>query len=62
MIHEIISKQYQKYPSNAILKNANVLAKVNKSPWENLLNTPPHDTYIIPIHARKTNLADINHK
>ena len=30
-IHDVIPTKYQKYPSNKILKHANVLAKVNKS-------------------------------
>ena len=29
-IHDIIQTKYKKYPSNTILKYANVLAKVNK--------------------------------
>ena len=29
-IHDVIPTKYQKYPSNTILKYANVLAKVNK--------------------------------
>ena len=32
MIHAVILIKYQKYPSTAILKHENVLAKVNKSP------------------------------
>ena len=31
-IHEVIPKKYQKYLSNKILKNANILDKVNKLP------------------------------
>ena len=32
MIHDVILTKYQKYTLNTILKHANVLAKVNKSP------------------------------
>ena len=32
-IHDVIPTKYQKYPSNTILKYANVLAKVNKLTW-----------------------------
>ena len=32
MIHSVILTKYQKYPSTTILKNANILAKINKSP------------------------------
>ena len=32
MIHDVILTKYQKCPSSTILKHANVLAKLNKSP------------------------------
>ena len=32
MIHSVIPKKYQKYPSTTILKHMNVLDKVNKIP------------------------------
>ena len=31
-IHDFIPEKYQKYPSNTIIKHANVLDKVNKWP------------------------------
>ena len=61
-IHDIISTKYQKYPSNKILKHANILAKVNKSPKGGLLNTSSHDAYSIPIHVRTMTLSDISHE
>ena len=33
--------KYQKYPSTTILKHANVLAKVNKLTYKNLLDMTP---------------------
>ena len=42
-IHEAIPTKYHKYPSNTILKHANVLAKWNKLPWGGLLNVPSHE-------------------
>ena len=32
MIHDVIPTKYQKHPSKTILKHANVLDKLNKSP------------------------------
>ena len=61
-INDVIPKKYQKHSSNTILKHANVLAKVNKSPWGRLLNMMPHDANSIPIHVRTMTLVDINHK
>ena len=61
-IHDVILKIYHKYPSNTILKHANVLAEVNKLPQGSLLNMPSHDSYSIPIHVRTTILADISHE
>ena len=61
-IHAVIPKKYQKYPSNPILKHANVLDEVNKSPWGFLLNMPSHDAYSIPIHVHTMTLADISHE
>ena len=60
--HDVIPKKYKKYPSNTILKHANVLAKVNKSPYGHLINNQSHDAYSITIHARTMKLADISHK
>ena len=62
MINDVISKKYQKYPFNAILKHANILAKVNKSPYGHLHNMTPHDVYSITIHVRKMTLADMSHE
>ena len=61
-IHVIIPKKYQKYPSTTILKNANVLAKVNKLPYEFLHNMTSHDAYIITIHVLTITISDISHK
>ena len=62
MINDVILAKYQKHFSNTILKHANVLANINKSPWGRLLDMTPHDTYSIPIHGRTMTLVDINHK
>ena len=62
MIHDVIPKKYQKYPSITIFKHMNVLAKVNKLPWRHLPNMTPHDTYSIPIHVCKMTLSEISHK
>ena len=52
-INAVIPKKYQNYPSDTILKHANVLAKVNKSPSLRLPNMMPHEAYSIIIHAHK---------
>ena len=62
IIYDIIPKKYQKYPSTIILKHANNLAKVNKSPYGNLFNIMPHEDYIITMHVHKMTLADISHE
>ena len=54
--------KYQKYTSNTIIKHANVLDKVNKSPYVHLLITTPHDAYSITIHVRTMTIADIIHE
>ena len=51
----------QKYPSTTILEHENILAKVNKPPYERLYNMTPHDSCSIPIHVRTITLADISH-
>ena len=40
-IYTVSMTKYKKYPSTTILKHVNILAKVNKSPHENLLNMTP---------------------
>ena len=62
MIHAVIPKKYQKYPSTAILKHANVLTKVNKSPQGHLQNITPRDACGILIHVRTVTPEDISHK
>ena len=57
MIHDI-----NEYFSTTIIEHANVLAKVNKSPWENLHNITPHYAYIITINVHTVTLADISHE
>ena len=57
MIHAVILKKYQKYPSTTILKQANVLEKVNKPPYGRLQNMTPHNAYSITIHVRTINLV-----
>ena len=58
-IHAVLPKKYQKYLSTTILKNENVLAKVNKLPWGSLLHMTPHDSYSITIHVRTMATLDI---
>ena len=48
-----------KYPSTTILKNVNILAKVNKSPSGRFHNSIARDTYIITINVRTVTLVDI---
>ena len=62
MIYTIITEKYQKYPPTTLLKNVDVLAKVNKLPYGHLLNLTPHDAYSITIHVRTMTLADISHE
>ena len=50
------------YPSTTMIKHANVLAKVNKSPYGNLLNMTQQDTYSITIQVCTMNLEDISHE
>ena len=61
-IHAVIPMKYQKYTSTTILKYVNVLAKVNKLPWERLHNMIPQDACSIPIHVCTVILADISHE
>ena len=61
-IHNVILTKYQKYTFYTILKNANILDKVNKYPYGRLLNVTPCYIYSIPIHVLKTTLADISKK
>ena len=51
-IHAVILTKYQKYPYNKILKHANVLVKVNKSPYGSLHSILPSDAYSIRIYVR----------
>ena len=60
-IHAIIPTKYHKYPSATILKYANDLAKVNKSPYVHLKNMTPHDACSIKMYVRPVSLADIIH-
>ena len=62
MIYTIIPTKHQNYPSTKILNHANVLAKVNKSPYERLLGMAPHDAYILTIHVLTMTLVYIIHK
>ena len=52
-IYEVIPKKFQKYLSNTILKHANVVSKLNKS---------PHDAYSIKTHVRTMTLTYISHE
>ena len=62
MTHTVIPTKYCKYPSTTILKHANVLAKVNKLPYECLPNITPHDAYSVKIRVRTSTLENILHK
>ena len=61
-MHTTITTKYNKYPSTKILKHANVLTKVNKSPWGSLHDITPHDAYSTPIHVRTVTLAYSSHE
>ena len=54
--------KYQKYPSTRIIKQANVLAKVNKTPYVCLLNTVPHVAYSVTTHIGTMAKLDIIHE
>ena len=43
-IHAAIPTKYYKYPSNKILKHANVFAKENKVPYRSLPYITPYNT------------------
>ena len=58
----VITTKYQKYISTTIHKHANVLAKVNKSPYVRLFNMKPHGAYSITIHVHTMTILDISHK
>ena len=60
-IHPVIPMKYQKHTSTTILKHANILDKVNKSPYMSLLNMTPHDAYSITIHVRTMSISEISH-
>ena len=60
-IHAIIPTKYHKYISTTILKNVNIWAKVNKSPWGRLHDMNPHDAYSTTTHIRKVTPAVISH-
>ena len=62
MIHAIIPTKYQKYTSFTTLKDANVLAKVNKLCYVCLLYMTSHGAYSITIHVRTMTLVEIGHK
>ena len=62
MIHAVLPKKYQKYPSTTIMKHANVLSKVNKSPYVNLLYMMPYDAYSMTIHVCTMTIVDIIHE
>ena len=59
--HAVITMKYQKYTSTAVLKHANVLAKVNKFIYVHLLNMMPHDAYSNTIHIHTMTISDICH-
>ena len=61
-IHAIVLRKYKKYPSTTILKHANVLAKVNKSPYVRLLNTTPQKAYSITIHVHTMTIPNISNE
>ena len=61
-IHDVIPTKCQRYPSNTILENTNVLDKVNKLPYWRLLNMTSHDAYSIKIHVRTMTLFYISHQ
>ena len=42
-----------------MLKHSNVLAKVNKFPYERLINMMPHDAHYIKIHVRTMTISDL---
>ena len=44
------------------LKDANVLAQINKSSWRTLPNMTPRDAYSTAIYVHTVNLADIRHE
>ena len=58
----VILKKYQKYPSTAILKCVNVLAKENKSPYTNCINMIQHEYYSTTIHVSSKKILDMRHK
>ena len=60
-IHAVIPTKYQKNPSKTILKHANILAKVNKSPYVCLLNMFPHYAYSIKTHVHIIIMSVISH-
>ena len=57
-IQAVIMKKYQNYPSTTILKHANILAKVKKSPYVRLLNMMPYHAYSITIHVRTMTISN----
>ena len=57
MIHVVILTEYHKYPSTTVLKHANILAKVNNSPYVHLLNMTPYGAYSITIHVRTMTIS-----
>ena len=46
-IHAVIKRKYKKCPSTTILKHANVLAEVSKSPYVILSNMTPYKIYTV---------------
>ena len=61
-IHAIIPTKYQKYSSYTKLNTLMFLAKVNKSPYGNLLNISSNNAYIITIQLHTMTLEDIRHE
>ena len=55
-------KKYHNYPSTTILKQVNVLAKVNKLSCIILLNLTAHAASSITTHVRTMTISEIIHK
>ena len=61
-MHAVILMKHQKDPSTRILKHANVLDKVNKSPWGSLNIMTPHDAYSVTVNVCTVTLVDISNE
>ena len=55
-------QKYQKYPSNTVLKHADVLTKENISPYVRLLDMMLYYAYSISIHGHKMTISEIVHE